>query len=130
MSIISVCAVQAQCTALFSWDDTDITIQFIDQSTSNTDPIVSWLWDFDDNGNTSTQQNPIYTFSDAGKYDVILSIGTQNGCSSSIEIEIETCVLAISYAIGDCDANGIIPVDITIKEVKLAKSIRTSTISW
>ena len=52
----------AQCSASFTWDDTDITMQFMDTSTSDSsDPIVSWLWDFDDNGNSSTQQNPIYT---------------------------------------------------------------------
>ena len=53
------------CTAAFSWDDTDLTIQFFDESTTASgDPIVSWFWDFDDNGATSTQQNPIHTFSE------------------------------------------------------------------
>ncbi len=107
----------AQCQASFTWDDTDITIQFMDTSTSDSgDPIVSWFWDFDDNGNTSNQQNPLYTFSDADKYDVVLTITTQNGCTSSIEIEIETCVLVVSSTIGECDMNGNIPVDITISD--------------
>ena len=107
----------AQCAALFTWDDTDITIQFMDISTSDPDdPIVSWFWDFDDNGNTSTQQNPTYTFSEEDKYDVVLTITTQNGCTSSIEIEIETCVLNVTHTIGVCDVNGNIPVEININD--------------
>jgi len=89
----------------------------MDTSTSDPgDPIVSWFWDFDDNGNTSTLQNPTYTFSDADDYDVVLTITTQNGCTSSIEIEIETCVLEVSYTIGTCNSSGNIPVDITISD--------------
>ena len=106
-----------QCDASFTWDDTDITIQFFDTSTSDPgDPIVSWFWDFDDNGNTSTEQNPIYTFSDPDDYEVMLTITTQSGCMSTITIEIETCVLVVDYLIGDCDINGNIPVDITVSD--------------
>ncbi len=108
---------QSQCNASFTWDGTDITIQFIDLSTSDVgDPIVSWLWDFDDNGNTSSEQNPIYTFSDPDDYNVMLTITTQSGCMSTITIEIETCVLDVNYIIGDCDINGNIPVDITVND--------------
>ena len=76
------------CEALFSFDDTDLTIQFTDLSTSATgDPIVSWLWDFDD-GTTSTQQNPLHTFPDPDKYDVVLTITTASGCTAELEIRI------------------------------------------
>ena len=115
--LVAATVISAQCTASFTWDDTDITIQFMDTSTSDPgDPIVSWFWDFDDNGNTSTLQNPSYTFSDPDDYDVVLMITTQSGCTSSIEIEIETCVLDVRHTIGTCDANGNIPVDITIND--------------
>ncbi len=115
--LFSLCNLLGQCNAFFSWDDTDITIQFMDESTTLPgDPIISWFWDFDDNGNTSNLQNPTYTFSDPDKYDVVLTITTQNGCTSTIEIEIETCVLNVTYTIGDCDANGNIPVGITITD--------------
>ena len=68
------------CEALFLTDGSDLIVAFTDQSTSpSNDPIVTWLWDFDDNGNTSTLKNPIYTFSEAGNFNVELEITTQNG---------------------------------------------------
>jgi PKD repeat protein len=41
--------------------------------------IINWLWDFG-TGNTSTFQNPVYTFDNAGTYPVILSVKSINGC--------------------------------------------------
>ncbi|MFH2142570.1 MAG: C25 family cysteine peptidase [Bacteroidota bacterium] len=45
------------------------TIQFSDLSTNGP---TSWLWDFG-NGNTSTDQNPSYTYSASGTYSVTLT---------------------------------------------------------
>ncbi|MEX2485770.1 MAG: PKD domain-containing protein, partial [Brumimicrobium sp.] len=44
--------------------------------------IDSWNWNFDDNGATSNDQNPIHSFSDVGDYDVTLTVVTENGCDS------------------------------------------------
>ena len=43
---------------------------FTDLSSGNP---TSWLWDFGD-GNTSTQQNPTHTYTNAGTYNISLSI--------------------------------------------------------
>jgi plastocyanin len=104
------------CTAAFTWDETDLTIQFTDLSTSDGGPIVSWFWDFDD-GSTSTEQNPLHTFPEPDKYDVVLTIETADGCQSEIEIRIETCLFTVNTALGDCDADGFIPLDITINDI-------------
>jgi len=49
-------------------------VQFTDLSLSDPDhPIQSWAWDFGD-GNTSTVQNPSYTFSEPGEHDITLII--------------------------------------------------------
>lgn len=53
-------------------------ISFTDISTNNP---VSWLWDFDD-GFTSTAQNPDHLFTDAGTYNVILTVTDAAGCQS------------------------------------------------
>jgi PKD repeat protein len=56
--------------------------QFTDNSTPG--GIVStWLWDFNDGGNTSNIQNPNYTFSHAGAFNVILTVTTADGCEGS-----------------------------------------------
>lgn len=44
--------------------------------------IVDWDWDFDD-GNTSTQQNPVHAYGAAGTFNATLTTTTNNGCVSS-----------------------------------------------
>jgi len=64
--ILNVLYVQSQCQADFSYMQNGPTTIFTDLSTINpswsTNYSVSWAWDFGD-GNTSTQQNPIHTYS-------------------------------------------------------------------
>ncbi|MEO6131782.1 MAG: PKD domain-containing protein, partial [Saprospiraceae bacterium] len=105
------------CQALFSFDNTNLTIHFMDQSThSANNPITTWFWDFDDGG-TSTLQNPIHTFANPDHYDVNLTIHTQNGCTDNIEIRIEICDFGVSYSIGNCNSNGQVPVPFNITDL-------------
>src|SRR5688572_33345331 len=84
------------CEALFTFDATPLTIHFEDISThAANDPIVSWDWDFDD-GTGSSLQNPVHTFPEPDHYDVNLTITTQNGCNSNIEIRIEICDFGVT----------------------------------
>lgn len=53
-------------------------IQFIDQSFSG---ITAWLWNFGD-GNTSTIQNPLHTYTTSGSYSVSLTVTNANGNNS------------------------------------------------
>lgn len=55
--------------------NTDLTYQFIDMSLG---AVSSWLWDFGD-GTTSTEQNPVHTFSEEGLYTVCLTISDEIG---------------------------------------------------
>lgn len=60
-----------------------LSVQFADL----TDPpgtVASWLWDFGD-GNTSTDENPLHIYQDAGTYDVSLTITDIGGCTNTIE---------------------------------------------
>jgi PKD repeat protein len=43
-----------------------------------------WEWDFGD-GNTSTEQNPMHAYSEAGNYEVSLTTNNKNGCTTTIE---------------------------------------------
>ncbi len=51
--------------------DAPFRVRFYDLSYGEPE---SWLWDFGD-GNTSEEQNPVYTYRYPGKYDVSLRIG-------------------------------------------------------
>jgi PKD repeat protein len=56
-----------------------ITASFVDQSPD----AVSWLWDFG-NGVTSTDQNPVITFTETPADSVKLIITTSHGCTDTI----------------------------------------------
>lgn len=51
--------------------DAPFTVRFYDISYGYPE---TWLWDFGD-GNTSEEQNPVYTYLEPGKYDISLKIG-------------------------------------------------------
>lgn len=57
-------------------------VSFTDSTTSS-DPIASWQWDFGDGG-TSTLQNPVHNYTTPGIFDVTLTTRTQSGCQNSI----------------------------------------------
>jgi gliding motility-associated-like protein len=56
-------------------DDSDVS------SANTNNNITDWLWNFDD-GNTSTDSNPIHTYSTDGTFNVELSLVTNNGCTA------------------------------------------------
>lgn len=54
-----------------------LTAAFTDDSRS-TSQVTQWLWDFGD-GNQSTQENPTHTYTQAGNYNVTLTVTDQSG---------------------------------------------------
>lgn len=61
-------------------------VRFIDKSTTKgTTTIVSWLWEFADADNsTSAEQNPAFTYREAGSYPVKLTVTDSYGLTTSI----------------------------------------------
>ena len=60
-----------------------LSVQFADL-TAPTGTVASWLWDFGD-GNTSTDENPLHVYQNAGTYTVSLTITDIGGCTNTIE---------------------------------------------
>ncbi len=58
-----------------------LQVQFTDETAAPGN--LTYLWDFG-NGNTSTQKNPVFSFSQAGDQDVSLTVSSEYGCSNSI----------------------------------------------
>jgi PKD repeat protein len=63
----------------FSADNSTGSVQFTDLSQNAT----SWSWDFGD-GETSTDESPLHTYSAAGNYTVTLTASNENGSVSKI----------------------------------------------
>ncbi len=61
---------------------------FTDKSSVSSGFISDWVWDFG-NGNTSTQQNPLFTFADTLVHNVKLTVTSFVGCSSSITMKVK-----------------------------------------
>ncbi|HEY6503989.1 MAG TPA: PKD domain-containing protein [Chitinophagaceae bacterium] len=59
-------------------------VSFSDSTTSS-DPVISYNWTFGDGG-TSTLQNPVHNYTTPGIFDVTLTVQTQSGCQNSITI--------------------------------------------
>ncbi|MDB4163520.1 PKD domain-containing protein, partial [Saprospiraceae bacterium] len=70
--------VQGQATADFDYSVDDLEVTFDNQSTGSG---LTYLWDFGD-GNTSTDSDPIHTYTEEGIYDVTLT--TTGPCNSDI----------------------------------------------
>jgi gliding motility-associated-like protein len=68
------------------------TVNFSDLTVFN-DPIVNYSWTFGDGG-TSSQQNPVHTYTAPGIYTVTLDVLTQNGCTDSRTITNAVKVVA------------------------------------
>lgn len=58
-------------------------VRFTDRSVAVGAEITEWFWDFGD-GASSTEQNPVHNFSEAGMLDVGLRIVTNGGCAGAL----------------------------------------------
>ncbi|NOR86857.1 MAG: PKD domain-containing protein, partial [Bacteroidales bacterium] len=75
----------------YSIPNLDFPTQFTDLTTLD-DPgasILIWNWNFDDNGATSTSQNPNYQYANTGDYQVSLYVLDDNTCDKKIIKEVE-----------------------------------------
>lgn len=66
----------------FTYQTNLLAVQFIDSSTDSDGSITDWSWNFGD-GQTSSSQNPVYTFAAAGNYIVSLTVTDDAGGSGS-----------------------------------------------
>lgn len=66
--------------AAFTFQRAGLVVTFNDTSTGSP---TSWLWDFGDGTPSSSQQNPVHTYSGAGTYVVTLTARNSIGTSSA-----------------------------------------------
>ncbi|MEO7795318.1 MAG: PKD domain-containing protein [Thermoanaerobaculia bacterium] len=66
--------------AAFTFQRAGLVVTFNDTSTGSP---TSWIWDFGDDTPTSSQQNPVHAYSEAGTYVVTLTARNSIGTSSA-----------------------------------------------
>jgi PKD repeat protein len=89
-------------TAEFTWSPATqqegLPVQFTDLSTSYPDNIVSWSWDFGFGGQ-STDQSPVFTYTEDGVYTVTLTVIDIDGSIDTIIHEVH--VLNTAPVVGE-----------------------------
>lgn len=63
---------------------TPLAVQFTNKSTSINDPIIEWKWEIDTLYNPG-YANPYFSFTEAGKYSIGLSVTNLSGCKSHLK---------------------------------------------
>jgi large repetitive protein len=99
-----------------------LAVQFTDSSSNSP---TSWSWDFGD-GNTSVEQNPVYTYSVPGTYSV--SLNASNAVGSNVTSIIDYITISTPAIIASFTANvtsGIAPLT-----VQFTDSSSNSPTSW
>jgi len=86
-----------------------LTVNFQDLSTGGA---VAWQWDFGD-GNTSTQQNPLHTYTNYGNFTVTLIATNGFGCNDTIIRTDYIRILRAAISIPALPARGCIPFTIS-----------------
>ena len=80
-------APQAVVTATPLSGNAPLEVSFTGSNSTDDNGIVSYLWKFE-NGATSTQQDPTYTFTEAGEYIVSLEVKDAEGLTSTANATI------------------------------------------
>jgi PKD repeat protein len=61
-----------------------LTCSFGDKSKDDDGAVVGWQWDFGD-GASSSEQNPVHTYSDDEHFDVLLTVTDDDGATDTKE---------------------------------------------
>lgn len=110
--------------AAFNADTTSIflghSIQFTDQSRYTP---TYWLWNFG-NGDSSTQQNPLYTFTSAGVFSVSLTVTNDNGSDTKTRTDFITVIDSLTI-LTDYEGN-IYNIDTIGEKIWMAENLRAT----
>ena len=66
----------------FEVDCDELTCIFTDRSRDEDGILVGWQWNFGD-GTISNEQNPVHTYSEEGRYDVLLTVTDDDGATDT-----------------------------------------------
>lgn len=74
----------------------NVETQYEDLSTIPAGTVTGWAWDFDENGNSSSDQDPLYTYSNFGTYNVELIAYSDSGCTDTVILPVTVHPLPVA----------------------------------
>ena len=82
-----------------------LVLQFTDKSSSTSGRVNNWLWTIagEIDQLTSPQQNPMITLMNSQKLRIHLQVGTEQGCLSEKEIELNAMIIPDSFSVSFFD---------------------------
>ena len=88
----------------------NMPMNFYDGTSIPSGSVTSYQWDFDGQG-TSTDTDPIFTFTNPGLFDIILSATSDQGCTDSIIKRVTVAPApTASFSITSSCPNTIVPI--------------------
>lgn len=102
-----------------------LTVNFQDLSSGGA---ISWQWNFGD-GNTSSSQNPVHTYTSFGNFTVTLVVTNSFGCTDTLTRTNYIRIEPASISIPNLPARGCIPFTITMSPVIISPDPIT-TYEW
>ena len=100
-----------------------LTVQFIDESVFSNNQPVEYLWEFGD-GNTSTEMNPVHTYSNPGTYEVCLTIWVASANGNVCE---ETYCKEVVVGDDDCPDHCLFGIDYVLQGNKILAFLKPET---
>tara|TARA_R110002072_G_scaffold291008_1_gene458899 strand:- start:15575 stop:19000 length:3426 start_codon:yes stop_codon:yes gene_type:complete len=102
-----------------------IIVDFTDQSTTISDPINYWFYDFGGQG-TTTVEDPTQLFSANGNYTILHIVGTANGCFDTTSQLLTVSPLPVANFSYNLDASSNVTADVNF----VNSSTDAITYSW
>lgn len=107
--------VLAKPVARFTWAPNPPQRNTATQFTNLSTGAVRYLWDFGEDGETSTEVNPRHQFNATGSFTVTLTAYNQNNCDSTVSLTVQAIVLPLldvpnAFTPGRFGENGFIGV--------------------
>ncbi|MFT4152201.1 PKD domain-containing protein [Parafilimonas sp.] len=104
-------------------------VSFTDKSTPGSGSTDSWIWDFGD-GVTSTEQNPVHTYTVVDSFDVTLTVTNSFGCQQFISEPAYVVADGLIQAKFTYDYNSACTEPVTVEFSNASQSTQTLSYEW
>ena len=118
-------------TAAPTSGNSPLQVQFTDTSAPGSSPIVSWEWDFNNDGVTdSVVPNPLYPYTLSGRYSVSLRVTNAVGSDTHTEIDFVHVTSGPSAEFTAAPIQGLAPLLVSFTDASVQGTSAIAQWSW